>query len=161
MRTIFSAVFLAAGLLTIRAEPVDYFRAGEIQFDLFGTARGQNFDDYRVGAGAGVNYFFLRNLGVGLSGYSENSAHSVVDAADASIYLRFPFNRFNRVAPYGFAGTGYNFEDRQTSIHSGAGIEFRFNAHLGAFTDLRWTFDTDEPLDTGRSIWRAGIRIAF
>src|SRR5262249_1636244 len=106
----------------------DLFRAGETTLDLYGgltlnantinnISKEKGKDDGRLGAGAGLNYFFTRYLGVGGEGYSENTAHSLVDHASGNLFVRVPLGE-SGIAPYIFGGGGHIFDPLPaTSAH--------------------------------------------
>jgi len=147
----------------------EFYRANELSLDLFGTGSVGRYtldhvsgnrikENGRLGAGAGLNYFFTRNLGLGLDAYSENTAASFVDSGSANLILRLPLGQ-SRFAPYIFGGGGRNFEQlRSWFADAGAGIECRITPHLGAFVDARGALP-----DKGRyyGVGRAGLRLAF
>src|SRR5690349_11416137 len=79
----------------------ELYRANELSLDLFGTVSvgEQTIDhisgnrvehDGRLGAGAGLNYFFTRNFGLGADAYSENTGHSFVDSTSLNLIARLP-----------------------------------------------------------------------
>jgi hypothetical protein len=157
---------------TIRYEeptPSQRFRADELNVDLFGgltvsedvidnISRQRVEDNGRLGAGAGATYFISRHVGIGGEGYSENTAHSLVDHASGSLVIRFPLGE-SGIAPYIFGGAGHIFDPLPaTSGHGGGGIEFRLNPRFGIFADARMVF-TDKLGNYG--LGRAGIRLAF
>jgi hypothetical protein len=80
----------------------------------------------------------------------------------ASLFFRFPIGH---VSPYVFAGAGYRYQDHGFSprYHAGAGIEFRLNAYLGLFSDVRFVqkdLQFNDFADAGY-VGRAGIRLSF
>ncbi len=150
-------------------DPGDLYRKNELSLDLFG---GGTLDEHdidrvsgdrihnngRLGLGGGLNYFFLRNVGVGGDVYAENPDHSFIDEASGSLILRFPIGRTG-LAPYVFGGGGHQFDPQPATFgHAGVGLEFRFNPNVGVFTDARWVA-TDRIGDYGLA--RAGFRFAF
>lgn len=150
-------------------EPDYFYRPQELSLDAFGTGSvGQSTinhlsgahveDNGRLGAGLGVNYFFLRYLGVGAEAYSENTADHFIDNASASIIGRLPIGNTG-VAPYVFAGAGHQFDPLvQTFGHFGGGVEFRFMRHAGFFVDARYVV-----VDRGDNfgLGRGGFRFNF
>src|SRR4051812_48231538 len=79
----------------------DLYRANEGSLDLFGTAGlGKYTIDHasgsrvrhnvRFGAGAGLNYFFTRNLGIGGDVYSGDTKGAFIDSASANLIFRLP-----------------------------------------------------------------------
>ena len=150
-------------------DTAEKYGAKETTLDLFGTGSiGQRTldnitdetvkHDLRLGAGAGLNYFFTRNLGLGAEAYSENTGHSVVDNASASLIARFPLGQ-SGFAPYVYGGAGHQFDPIELNyLHAGGGLEYRFTRRLGLFVDARYVF-TDETENYG--LGRVGVRIGF
>src|SRR5205823_5272640 len=104
----------------MRYDQSEKYRAIEFSVDLFGTASiGQTTinhlsgerisQDARLGAGAGLNYFFSRNLGIGGEAYTENTHHNFIDNASGSLIFRIPLGQ-SGVAPYVFGGGGRQFD---------------------------------------------------
>lgn len=147
----------------------DLFRANEVSLDLFGSLSiGQetidNLSGKRVrtnshgGAGAGLNYFFTRWLGVGGDAYSENTHGTFVDNASGNLIFRLPIEAVH-LAPYVYGGGGYQFENVQRGFAQvGGGLEFRFTRNFGLFMDARYVM-TDGTDNFG--LGRAGLRWAF
>jgi hypothetical protein len=147
----------------------DLYRANELSVDAFGSASlGKYTIDHpsgrrirhntQLGGGAGINYFFTRNIGIGADAYSENTDGSVVDSASANLILRLPLGQ-SGFAPYVFGGGGYHFEEIRTQFaQAGLGIEYRFTPHLGMFIDARGVLPDHTP-DYG--VARLGFRFAF
>ena len=88
----------------------DYYKAGELSLDGFGSASLGQFtseqpsnestrQDIRFGAGAGVNYFITRYFGIGADAYSENTTGTFIDSTSASLILRRPLGQ-SGFAPY-------------------------------------------------------------
>lgn len=119
----------------------------------------------RAGGGGEVQYFFTRNLGVGIEGYGLDLNEGAGGVA-GNLYLRAPLNPCSRWAPYLFGGVGGLFASEPTVYvssytfngntyggksygggsadrfegHLGGGIEVRFTQHIGAFVDGRYVF---------------------
>ena len=147
----------------------NYYRAGELSLDAFGTASlGEQTinhfsgdrarDNTRFGAGAGINYFFTKNIGIGADAYSENTTGPFVDSVSGNLILRFPLGE-SGFAPYVFGGGGYQFDmARQWFGQGGAGMEYRFTRHVGIFVDARGVV----PRETKYyGVGRLGMRFAF
>lgn len=147
----------------------DLYRAREWSFDAFGTeALSQhsidNLSGHRIrhdstlGAGIGANYFFLRYVGVGVEGYTENTEHSFVDDLSGSLIGRLPIGHTG-LAPYAFVGAGHKFDPVvATYEHVGAGLEYRFTPNIGIFIDGRFVW-CDRIQNYG--LGRVGVRFAF
>ena len=160
---------LAASSVLGGEEPSDTYRAHELSLDVFGSGSiGQTTidnltgtrvrHDIRLGAGAGLNYFLTRNIGLAAEGYSENPHHSFVNSASGSLILRLPLGQ-SGFAPYALAGAGHQFEPTDRwFVQLGAGLEFRFSPKIGIFTDARYVM-----AEGGRNygLGRAGLRFSF
>ena len=146
-----------------------WYRAHELSLDLFGSASLSEHtidhlsgtrvrENTRLGAGAGINYFFTQNLGLGGDVYSENTTGAFIDSASASMYLRFPLGN-SGFAPYVYGGGGRQFDTlKNWFAQAGGGIEYRFNPHMGMFIDARGVLP-DEARYYG--VARLGMRFAF
>ena len=151
------------------ADTGDLYRAPELSLDGFGTATtGQQTLNHisgdrirhntRLGVGAGVNFFFLRMLGVGGDMYSEDNRHCFIDKVSGNAILRFPVLDTG-FAPYIFGGGGYAFDREPGRFgQAGGGLEFRFTQNIGIFVDARYIFA--HRIDN-YGLGRAGLRIAF
>jgi hypothetical protein len=151
------------------ANPGIFYRAQEVSVDLFGTGsiNQQTFNHFsgdrvqqngRLGAGAGLNYFFTRFIGLSGEAYTENTERNFIDSASLNLVGRLPLGE-SGVAPYIFGGGGHQFDNVDQNIaNAGAGIEFRFHHNWGIFIDGRCVFakKTD---DYGMA--RAGLRFSF
>ncbi len=146
----------------------DYYRENELSVDGFGLAAyGESTVDQSgsrirhhtlLGAGAGVNYFFTRNIGVGADMGSENTTGPFIDNAAANLIWRLPLGR-KGLAPYIFGGAGRHFGPIRTWFGlAGAGMEYRYNPHLGVFLDVRGVLP-DKTKNSG--IARLGMRFDF
>jgi len=146
-----------------------YYRDHELSIDAFGTlSLGEQFINSisatkvrrngRLGAGAGVNLFFTRNVGIGADAWSEDVRGRFVDNVSGNLIVRFPIAD-SILAPYVFGGGGYQFEPVSQGFGQfGAGIEIRFNPHTGIFVDARYLV-TRRTEDFG--LGRAGLRFSF
>lgn len=154
---------------SVPCEPCDFYRANELSMDVFGSASiGKYTIDHlsgsrirhntRLGAGLGLSYFITRNIGVGGEAYSENTTGTFVDSASANLILRLPLD-CSGFAPYAFGGGGRQFDDAKAWFAQvGAGMEYRFTPHVGAFLDARLVLP-DETKYYG--VARLGLRFAF
>ena len=153
----------------IRYDQCDLYRSGELSVDAFGTASLGEYSlnhltgarvrhDTRLGVGAGINYFFTRNIGIGADAYSENTHGSFIDSASANMLFRFPLGQ-SGFAPYGFGGGGYQFDlTEKWFAQVGAGMEYRFTPMVGIFMDARWVLPEHTPT---YGVARLGLRFAF
>ena len=146
-----------------------YYRGNELSLDGFGSASlGAYTLDHmsgdrvrqntEFGAGAGVNYFITRNLGVGAEAYSENTTGVFIDNASASLILRLPLGQ-SGFAPYAFGGGGHQFDAAKLWFgQAGAGMEYRFTQHVGVFLDARMVWPNETKY---YGVARFGLRFAF
>lgn len=147
----------------------DLYRANEFSIEGFGLGTVNQYTinhpsgdrvrhNGRLGAGAGLSYFFTKYIGVEGEAMTQNTAHNFVDQSGGSLVLRFPIGNTG-LAPYVFGGGGHLFDPRPGSYgHAGGGLEFRFMPNFGIFADGRYVW-TDRIGNYGEG--RAGIRIAF
>lgn len=128
-------------------------REGEAE-DIFKT----NIRHGRWGGGAGVNYFFTRELGIGGDVNIIDNGGNFIDYASGSLILRMPLDPTG-LAPYIFGGGG-----RQTqpvwnwTAHAGVGLEYRFNPWTGIFADARYIWADKTSAAIGL---RTGLRFVF
>jgi hypothetical protein len=136
------------------------FQDQELQLDVFGlygwTAQGNHDDGF--GGGLGMNYFFLRNLGVGVDG-SLRDADSALWTASVSLIVRFPIEGDSLcLAPYILAGGGVQTNGSiDGAFHAGGGLEFRCPEGYGMFVEGRyfWAGHNDQIQA------RVGFRVLF
>jgi hypothetical protein len=158
-------------------EPELCFEAGELQLDIFGQYTDGNgpshagpIREHGWGGGLGLNYFFTRNLGVGVDAAWLNAEefgggdYTIIHNFSGSLILRFPIDD-KCIAPYLYVGGGAAVDGLQwASAHGGAGIEFRVKPRkLGVFLDTRYTYygDRHGNGDLGNLSGRVGLRIIF
>jgi len=154
---------------SLHYEQDSYYRSGELSLDGFGSASlGKYTIDHtsnarvrhntRLGAGAGINYFITRNIGIGAEAYSENITGPFVDSASANLTLRLPLGQ-SGFAPYVFGGGGRHFDPVKTWFgQAGAGMEYRFTPHIGVFLDARGVVPNETKY---YGVARLGMRFAF
>lgn len=143
--------------------PEPCFKDQELQVDLFGSYNDfQNASQYKdgFGGGVGVNYFFLKNVGVGVDGNVVGGGVHGVWNTTGSLILRAPLELGSLcVAPYVLGGGGYQADGTSSgTLHAGGGLEFRvIKQKLGIFTEGRYTWAEDN----NSAQVRSGIRIVF
>jgi hypothetical protein len=165
------------------------FKAQEWQFDVFGqysvgeAFHAGLFHDHAFGGGVGINYFFTRNLGLGVDAawldvkedprfaetprftrrHSEHETTTMHNFTGSVIY-RFPIDE-KCLAPYIYAGGGCHVDGQQwASAHAGVGLEYRIKPEkFGVFLDARWTYlgDREGRDDLNFFSTRAGFRFIF
>jgi len=145
------------------------YRANELSLEAFGGATlGEHTINHlsgdrvlrngRLGAGAGLNYFITRYVGIEGEAFTENTAHNFVDSVSGSLVLRLPLGQ-SGLAPYAFGGGGRQFDPLYEWFgHAGAGLEYRFTPHIGLFADARYVL-TQRTRDYG--LGRFGLRFIF
>jgi hypothetical protein len=147
----------------------DLYRAREVSLDVFGTGSLGKYSiehlsgsrvrhDVRLGAGAGLNYFFTRNIGIGGEAYSEGLDGAFIDSASANLLLRLPLGR-SGFAPYALGGGGYQFDMAEVWFAQfGGGMEYRFTQKVGLFLDARMVLPEETKYF---GVARLGMRFAF
>ena len=157
----------------------------ELQIDVFGAYADGNSSshagpirDHGWGGGIGINYFFTRNVGVGVDGIwldaKENAGAGNNDNNDdggkafhnvtGSLIFRLPMDA-SCLAPYVFVGGGFHVDgDQWASAHGGVGLEYRIVPNkVGIFVDARWTYFGDRygAGDQNNFLGKAGVRFVF
>ena len=144
----------------------ELYRASEFSMDIYGSATvseltADAIKDHDAGFGIGFNYFFSRNVGLGLE--TRNIISKSEDFANhvgVNLFVRFPIGH---VAPYVIAGAGTRYQDHNITwrAYGGAGIEFRLNGNVGLFTDLRIVQKGVDKFADAGYVGRAGIRLSY
>lgn len=148
---------------TVAPAPEPCFRDHEFQLDVFGTytnsLRNLDYQD-GFGGGVGVNYFFTRNIGVGVDGSVYDGDVSGVWNTTGSIIARFPLEMHSVcIAPYIYGGGGARMDGHAVATaHAGGGLEWRVSQKIGIFSDVRYTWaeHNQDALQT-----RVGLRFVF
>ena len=145
-------------------QPVEpCFKDTELQLDLFGSftnTQGGGYGD-GFGGGIGINYFFMRNLGVGIDGNVFEANANGLWQTSASLIARFPVELGGLcLAPYIFGGGGYQVDGHGAgTFHGGAGLEFRIVPEkFGVYAEGRYTW-VGGPDDYAQA--RVGVRFVF
>jgi hypothetical protein len=144
------------------------FTAAELSMDAFGSfiAAERGIDNlFKTnirhgiwGGGVGLNYFFIREIGVGADINIPANGGKFIDQVVGNLIARWPFESCG-LAPYVFGGGGGGTEPTWEWLgHVGAGLEYRFNPGTGIFFDGRymWAEQTFDHL-----LLRAGLRLVF
>jgi len=111
-------------------ESATLYNANELTLDLFGTYADRNrfnASSENFGGGAGINYFFTRNIGIGADSYLEEWRWPY--RVDGSLILPLPIDKFG-LAPYIFGGKG-------APTLTGRGSEFLPASVLCSLVELR------------------------
>lgn len=156
----------------------------ELQIDIFGAYVDGNapnhagyIRDHGWGGGIGINYFFSRNIGIGVDGiwiygkenasaggFNQDNDETVFHNVTGSLIFRFPIDEAC-LAPYLFVGGGFHVDgDQWASAHAGVGLEYRIVPNkVGLFIDGRWTYFGDRygHGDQNNFLGKAGIRFVF
>jgi hypothetical protein len=155
----------------------DKYAGHELTLDLFGTYNKDfaHFDDLfdhtwrhgEFGGGVGMNYFFNKYVGMGVDTFFQRRGHFFNNIM-GNLILRAPLGN-SGWAPYIYGGAGWRDGSSVVGIgvagatdeltaDGGVGIEYRWNPHLGIFTDARYVW-TDKTPDEG--LIRLGFRIGL
>ena len=151
---------------------ISKYNAQELSLDLFGTYINpeRQFDkmfDTNIrrgvwGGGAGVNYFFHRNIGIGTDAslVDVDGDHWKWTAWTGDLYLRLPLGN-SGLAPYAFGTGGRAMTPIWQWVYGGGvGLEYRFTRGFGIFSDVRflWAHESTAYNTLG---FRAGLRFTF
>lgn len=134
----------------------------EFQTSVFG---GYNFgDDNAWGAGAGINVFFLEDIGIGLDYTAFDGPNRTSHNVTGSLIYRITNDTLE---PYFYGGGGFRATDAvHGTLHVGAGVNLWLTDTVALFTDGRYTWDVSSsssgsvPFGDYPSI-TAGLRISF
>lgn len=139
--------------------PTTCFDDRELQVDLFGSftsSGGVNGEGF--GGGLGVNYFFVRNFGIGVDGDLRGADGSAVWETTGRLIARWPIDSAC-IAPYVFAGGGLIADGTTVgSWHAGGGLEWRASQKVGIFGEGRYTWGAN---DNDAAQARVGVRFLF
>ncbi len=126
--------------------------------DLFETSIRNGF----WGGGAGLNYFFTRELGVGadFNISSKPDDLNLVDQVTGNLIARLPIGN-SGLAPYLIGSGGRGMSPHYDWVYGGGvGLEMRFNPTTGIFSDARFLW-SDRSTADNRLLIRAGVRLGF
>jgi hypothetical protein len=148
------------------------YTAQELSLDMFGSyinpeRRFNELFDTNIrkgfwGGGAGVNYFFTRELGIGtdFNISSKPDDFGLVDYWVGNLYARLPLGN-SGFAPYIFGGGGRAISPIwQWTYGGGVGLEYRFNPGTGIFSDARFLWG-DRGTVYNNLVIRVGLRLVF
>ena len=112
----------------------------------------------QVGLGAGLEFFFMKYIGVEAEGFSTSTHGSFVNDFGGNLVLRLPIGQTG-LAPYIFGGGGHEWEPSETGYgDGGAGLEFRFTPWIGIFADARYVATVH---DNNYGMGRLGVDFSF
>src|SRR5215471_14340136 len=142
------------------------YTSEELSLDLFGSYNhpegklddlvDNGIDHGFWGGGAGVNYFFTRDLGLGadFNISSKPDDLRLEDQVTGNLIFRLPLGN-SGIAPYIIGSGGRGMSPRWEWVYGGGvGLEFRFNPTTGIFTDGRYYWNDTTTADN-RLIIRA------
>lgn len=158
MRILFALLLSAVAAMAQTPSPApvtEYYKPG-ISFDVFGSARTEDLNDYRTGVGLGANLWFANNLGVGVEALTENSAGDFVDYANVNGLWRITSGR---AALNLLGGFGYDIERSEGFIAVGGGPEYALGRNISVFGDARGVKGLEGSDITG--LFRAGLKFSF
>lgn len=138
------------------------FRSNELQLDLFGSGAFYQQGEPLWGGGAGLNYFFLKYVGIGVEQTLAAREDNTEWGTFGNVFFRLPICSWS-IAPYAMAGLGAIYSDTSEGTLAGTvggGIEYRITDNIGIFTDARWLYHTQNG-DSGAVLARTGIKFAF
>jgi hypothetical protein len=148
------------------------YSAQEVSLDLFASyinpeGRFTDLFDTNIrrgfwGGGAGVNYFFTRELGLGadFNISSKPDDLNLVDQVTGDVLFRLPLGN-SGLAPYAIGSGGRAMSPRYEWVYGGGvGLEFRLNPTTGIFSDARFLW-ADQSTADDRLVIRAGVRLTF
>jgi hypothetical protein len=141
--------------------PVTCFGDTELQVDAFATYTETRYAGYEdgFGGGLGVNYFFHRNIGVGVDGTLYEGGAGGVWGFSSSLILRLPID-CACLAPYVLGGGGYTVDGTSGgTFHAGGGVEYRVVPNkVGIYGEGRYTWGVNTN-DSAQA--RLGVRFVF
>lgn len=143
------------------------FAAGEWTVNHFASYRVHEFGarNGKMGAGLAIGYALSRSvtLEVETLGEEYRSAPVVDSLEEAGANLKLYLLQKGGLGAYGLLGYTRNLHAEENRMNAGAGIEWRFSKHLGAFADGRWTHDfgVRDPVSLGHALFRAGLGMRF
>jgi hypothetical protein len=152
-------VALAVSPVFLAGAQSDWYSAKEASIDVmgFGASRDKSGHSNNAwGMGLGGNYFFTRNLGLGLDTYAD--AFELPYLLNVGGIFRYPLGD-SGLSPYAFGGFGREWTHAaQWMEYLGAGVEYRFRHDCGVFMDVRGVF-ADRTQDY--AVVRFGFRFKF
>ncbi|MFM7375174.1 MAG: hypothetical protein ACKO39_08490, partial [Chthoniobacterales bacterium] len=136
------------------------YRDSEFQIDAFGLGGFYRGGNPVWGGGLGLNYFFLRYVGLGVEQFVAGNSGNTDWGTFGHLFLRYPFCW--GLSPYAMVGIGkiYGSNPSIGGGDVGGGLEWRFTENVGLFGDAVW-FYSPQVSNSGGVISRIGLRYAF
>lgn len=136
------------------------YRDNELQLDAFGLGGFYRGGSSVWGGGLGVNYFFLRYVGLGVEQFVAGNSGNTDWGTFGHLFLRYPFCW--GLSPYAMVGIGkiYGSNPSIGGGDVGGGLEWRFTENVGLFWDGAWIY-SPELSNGGGVASRIGLRYAF
>jgi hypothetical protein len=133
----------------------------ELQLDLFGSGAFYQQGNPAWGGGAGLNYFFLKYIGLGVEQTLVGKESGTEWGTFGNLFLRYPICSWN-LAPYAVAGLGAVYGQNNSVLAGtvGGGLEYRFTKNIGLFIDARWLYNPSVS-ESGAVVARTGLKFAF
>jgi len=148
----------------------DLYQAYDVSLEAFGMGTINEHTLYHLsgsriqrtghlGAGAGLEFFFNRYIGIEAEGFSETTHNTFVNDAGGNLVFRWPIGDTG-LAPYAFGGGGHEFYPVSDDNYGdgGLGLEYRFTRCIGVFADAR--FVATEHTGT-YALGRLGVKFTF
>jgi hypothetical protein len=133
----------AIGKNPVTLPPSSLYNAGELvikpfyDITLIDSGKEHYKDDELYGGGLAVDYFFTKQLGIGVDGYWLDDS-SVVHSYNVNLTARTTL-LCDALSIYAIGGGGvFTNGDTLGSAHIGGGIEYRFCSSFGIFADGRY-----------------------
>ena len=138
------------------------FAEQELQLDVYGAFAGTYGDRHEDGWGGGIglNYYFDRNIGVGVDGTVTDGEGEELWHVHGHLLVRFPIDNGDSCwAPYLKVGGGYQVNgEGGWSAGGGAGVEFRLSPRFGLFGEGGYYWSEG---DENYAQAKAGVRFIF
>lgn len=131
------------------------FHKGEIDISPFGTYVDKAGGKW--GAGVAGTYFVTDRIGVGAATYWTDTGGTFFDNLAFEGYFRLPLKK---IAPYGVATVGYQFDRDYWFEALGVGLDFRAFKRLDAFADFQWRIANTSASQNGAFL-RLGVRFSL
>lgn len=125
-------------------------------FPTFGSQFDSNWRHGDFGGDVGVDYWLMKYVGVGVDTWGLSKGQLLHDI-DGNLFLRMPISG-SPFAPYIFGGVGHYFDTDNMFEDCGAGVQIKFNRHMGFFADWRYLYTEKAPNSV---LARVGLQFGF